>query len=143
MEHVIPDFPSEKIPRSATVLVIDDDDNWCFLSRRMLSKVGVSGPVITANNGLAALNILRTAVAGGNKLPELIFLDLNMPVMDGFEFLNEVTLAADLDFSCTRIFICSSSFHPKDRERAGLYPIAGFITKPFTKDILNGILRGT
>ena len=60
--------------------------------------------------------------------------------MDGFEFLEEVTNSSELSLSQTKIFICSSSFHPRDREKAKFYPIFGFITKPLTRAILRDIL---
>jgi CheY-like chemotaxis protein len=124
-----------------TVLVVDDDDNWCYLSKRILQKAGVGKQVLTAQNGLEAITKLRTLASGGEKLPELVFLDIKMPVMDGFEFLDEIVKSTDLNLSHTRIFMCSSSFHFKDRERANQYPVAGFITKPLTPEVLKNILN--
>nr|WP_255749437.1 response regulator [Pontibacter liquoris] len=121
--------------------MVDDDDNWCFISKIILQKAGIGKQIITANNGLKALAVLRQRVADGQQLPELIFLDIKMPVMNGFEFLDELVNAAELDLSHTQIYICSSSVNAKDKETAGLYPIAGFITKPLTQDILNQILK--
>jgi CheY-like chemotaxis protein len=132
---------TEELQQINTVLVVDDDDNWCFLSKRILQKAGVGKQVITAHNGLAAIKKLETMVANGEQLPELIFLDIKMPVMDGFEFLDEITKTARLDLSQTRIFMCSSSAHLQDREKAKIYPIAGFITKPLTTEILKDILN--
>ena len=130
----------EHRPELETVLVIDDDKDWCFIAKMILQRAGVGKQVITANNGQEGINTLRTISAKGEKLPDLIFLDLKMPVMDGFEFLDEISKSAEPDLSNARIFICSSSFHPKDKERAYLYPIAGFITKPLTVDILKEIV---
>ena len=124
-----------------TVLVVDDDDNWCYLSKRILQKAGIGKEVITAHNGLEAITRLRTLAAAGKKLPDLVFLDIKMLVMDGFEFLDEIVKSTELDLSKTRIFMCSSSFHHKDRERANQYPVAGFITKPLTQEVLNNILN--
>ncbi len=123
-----------------TVLVVDDDDNWCFISKRIFKNAGVGQKVVTANNGLAAIKKLQTITAEGTKLPDLIFLDLKMPVMDGFEFLEEVTNSSELDLSRTKIYICTSSFNSKDKERASRYPIAGFITKPLTQEVLEKAL---
>src|SRR5215217_4411570 len=123
----------------STVLVVDDDDNWCYLSKRILQKAGIGKEVLTAHNGLEAITRLRTLAAGGEKLPDLVFLDIKMPVMDGFEFLDEIMKSTELNLSQTRIFMCSSSFHHKDRERANQYPVAGFITKPLTQEVLNNI----
>jgi CheY-like chemotaxis protein len=134
------DTSPKQIDQIATVMVVDDDDNWCFLSRRMLQKAGVGKQILTANNGLEAIKKLQALLANGDKLPDLIFLDIKMPVMDGFEFLDEVTQWEALSPIHTRIFLCSSSVHHKDKERAGRYPVAGFITKPLTLEILKSIL---
>lgn len=124
-----------------TVLLVDDDENWCFIAERLLKKMGACNKIIRANSGLSAITQLRLLAKEGKKMPDLIFLDLKMPVMDGFEFLEEVKKSPELDMSNTRIFVCSSSQHPKDKERAYLYPIAGFISKPLTIDILREILK--
>ena len=134
------DTSPKQINQIATVMVVDDDDNWCFLSRRMLQKAGVGKQIITANNGLEAIKKLQALLANGDKLPDLIFLDIKMPVMDGFEFLDEITKWEALSPIHTRIFMCSSSVHYKDKERADRYPVAGFITKPLTPEILKSIL---
>jgi CheY-like chemotaxis protein len=123
----------EQMPQINSVLVIDDDDNFCFLTTLLLEEAGVGRRVMTAHNGLEALKKLQTMAAGGEKLPELIFLDIKMPVMDGFKFLDQISKPQALPLSNTRIFISTSSFLPKDKERAGRYPGAGFITKPLKK----------
>ena len=131
------------MPQIDIVLVIDDDEGWLFIYKNILRKAGIGKQVLTANNGLEGLKILQNIAAKNEKLPELIFLDIKMPVMDGFDFLDEVTKSAEWDLSQTKIFICTSSFHPKDKEKANLYPISGFITKPLTQDILRDILNNT
>jgi len=123
-----------------SVLIIDDDADWCFIAKMILQRAGFGKNVITANNGQEGLKILRTMSEKGEKLPDIIFLDIKMPVLDGFEFLEAITKLTEPDLSRTRIYICSSSSHPKDKEKANLYPIAGFIPKPLTVDILRGIL---
>jgi CheY-like chemotaxis protein len=60
--------------------------------------------------------------------------------MNGFEFLEEVTQLTELNLSQTKIYVCTSSGHPKDKEQAYLFPIAGFLTKPITSEILVDIL---
>jgi CheY-like chemotaxis protein len=124
-----------------TVLVIDDDENWCFIAKKLLQKAGIGKEIITSKNGLEAYQILQAISGKGEKMPDMIFLDIKMPVMDGFGFLDEVTKSAELDLSQTKIFICSSSLHPKDKEKAKLYPVIDFITKPLTQEALDGILN--
>lgn len=123
-----------------TILVVDDEDNWCFVIKRILQKAGVGKEIFTAKNGLEALEKLKAFVSAGEKLPELIFLDLKMPVMDGFGFLEKATKTTELNLSQSQIFILTSSFLPKDKERANSFPIAGFISKPLTQEILSDIL---
>lgn len=123
-----------------TVMVIDDDEDYCFVSRKILQKAGIGKQVITASNGLEALKKLQEIAASGEKLPALIFLDLKMPIMNGFEFLEELSKATELDLSKTRIYTTTSSVLPEDKEKANKYPIAGFISKPLSKEILEGIL---
>lgn len=130
----------EKRQQIDTVLVVDDDDNWCFVSKKILQKAGIGKEIITVNNGQEALDMVRALASEGKKLPDVIFLDIKMPVMDGFQFLDVATKSKDLDLSRTKIFVCSSSFLSKDKERANLYPVAGFITKPLTMETLKDIL---
>lgn len=127
-------------PQINTVLVVDDDDNWCYLSKILLQKTGIGKQIITANNGLQALKKLQGLVETGEQLPDFIFLDIKMPVMDGFEFLDEVKKSPELNLSHTKIFLSTSSFLNKDKEKAKFYPIAGFITKPLTEEILKSIV---
>ncbi len=121
-------------------MVIDDDPDWLFVIRKMIKQSGFDKPILTATNGLEALQQLNVMVANGDKLPELIFLDIKMPVLDGFEFLEEITKSHVIDFSHMQVFVCSSSFHPQDKERANSYPVAGFISKPLTPQLLKDLL---
>lgn len=129
------------MPQINAILVVDDDDNICFLTRVLLKDAGFNKRVITAPNGLEALRTLQAMASGSEKLPELILLDIKMPVMDGFEFLEQLAKAAELDLGQTRIFISTSSILTRDKQRAGLYPVAGFLTKPLTEETLRDILR--
>lgn len=130
----------EMMQQEYTVMVVDDDEDYCFLTKRILRRAGVFKQIITASNGLEALKKLLEINASGEDPPTLIFLDLKMPIMDGFEFLEEVSNLPELDLSKTRIFVMTSSVLPKDRERANIYPIAEFISKPLTKKILEDVL---
>ncbi len=67
-------------------------------------------------------------------------VDIKMPVMDGFAFLENLTKMPDLNLSQTKIYIMTSSFLNKDKERAQVYPIWGYITKPLTEEIIRNII---
>ncbi|MDH5301887.1 MAG: response regulator [Gammaproteobacteria bacterium] len=111
-----------------TVLLVDDDDVACESVIRSFKKNNVQFPVVTAGDGLEALAILR----GENKEkvinhPYVILLDLNMPRMNGFEFLQE--LRADENLSSDVVFILTTSNDDNDRTRAYAEHIAGYMVK--------------
>ncbi len=135
------DTKPENVQNIPSVMIVDDDENWIFVSKLLLKRVGLQNGIITAKNGLEAFTKLQDlASAGDKKLPDLILLDIRMPVMDGFGFLEKTTKTDPIDLSQTKVYICSSSLNPGDKEKAALYPIAGFLTKPLTKEVLQGIL---
>jgi CheY-like chemotaxis protein len=123
-----------------TVMLVDDDDDYSFLAKRILKKSGIGTNILTASNGLEAFQLLKDVSANEEKLPLLILLDLKMPIMDGFEFLEEAGKLPASTLTRTRIYVTTSSVLPKDREKANHYPITGYIPKPITPDILREIL---
>ncbi|AKQ46617.1 hypothetical protein TH63_14835 [Rufibacter radiotolerans] len=131
----------QKLRQVDTIMVVDDDDNWIFVSKLILKKASVGNEIITAKNGRDALSKLKAmATEGDQKMPDLIFLDIRMPVLDGFEFLEEATQPDGLDFTRTRIYMCSSSLNPVDQAKASQFPVSGFLTKPLTQAALQEIL---
>ncbi len=125
--------------RAKKILLVDDDATAIFLTQRTLKKFGVEVDVLTAAHRLEALSIVRH-VCAQQQCPELIFLDLNMPVMDGFEFLEELQTSADLSRADIKIVIVSSSQHHLDLVRAKNYPVLDCIEKPLTFDKLTRFL---
>ncbi len=75
------------------ILLVDDDDTTNFLNKRLLEDMGVAKEIVVAQNGKDAINYLEASCRGNEgsvtKCPDLIFLDIKMPVMDGFSFLEE------------------------------------------------------
>ena len=130
---------NKKMELLKRILLVDDDEVTKFLSLRIFKKAGINAEILPANHGLEALDIVKEAYRRAQSLA-LILLDIKMPVMDGFEFLEKVTRLPDLNLSQTKIYMCTSSQHPKDKEQAYLYPIAGFLTKPLTLKIFKEIL---
>lgn len=122
-----------------SVLVIDDDVTSVFLTTRVLSSAGVGRQVHTAANGAEGLAHIREAAAQG-RLPQLILLDIKMPVMDGFELLEELA-RLNINLSGTSIVLLSSSQSPRDREKAAKSQAAAFLAKPLTKEALRGVME--
>jgi CheY-like chemotaxis protein len=125
------------------ILCVDDDPITLMLCKMVISKSSFATEIITAQNGEEALNYfddlkLNNLGAEIKKYPSLVFLDLNMPVMDGWEFLDhfskeEYTSA----FKNTKIIVLSSTIDPNDIEKSKTYSmVLDFLSKPITKEIV-------
>ena len=111
----------------------------------MVSKTSFSNETVTAYNGEEALNYFNTlksnySNAESIKKPQLIFLDLNMPVMGGWEFLNSFSTEEYSDFHDIGVIILSSTIDPEDLAKAKKYPmVIDFLSKPISKEMLEYI----
>lgn len=116
------------------LFLIDDDDIFQFMTKKMIESTGLVGKMKIFSNGKDALKYLDSAKDVPDRLPNTIFLDLFMPVMNGWVFLDEFKkIKMDLDKETT-IYIVSSSIDPTDIERAQSIPeVTDFIVKPVTK----------
>lgn len=117
------------------ILLVDDDETANFLSRLVLRRAGVTEPVLVAENGQQALQVLTTNCTPDNpQCPDLILLDVNMPVMNGLEFL---AAYQHLPLSHQRaivIVLLTSTALPRDVDQLQGLPVAGMIEKPLTVD---------
>ncbi|KAF2332570.1 response regulator [Flavobacterium daemonense] len=122
------------------ILCIDDDPITLMLCKKVISKSQISHEIITAQNGEEALhhfNTLKYHKNKDNKKPELIFLDLNMPVMGGWEFLDHFTSPDYAEFNSANVIVLSSTIDPEDLAKAKKYPIIiDFLSKPITQPML-------
>ena len=110
------------------ILIVDDDQVSVMAIKRALKKLKILNPVVVAKDGQDALNILRGAFGQDRLLPPfLVTLDLNMPRMDGFEFLEQVRQDPSLQRAV--IFVLSTSDTPSDIATAYANNIAGYIVK--------------
>jgi len=111
-----------------TILLVDDDDVACESVMRSFKKNGIPFPITTAGDGVEALEILRGKHKEKTIGPHtVILLDLNMPRMNGFEFLAEIRQDASLASSI--IFVLTTSDSDSDRIRAYEDNIAGYMIK--------------
>jgi len=127
-----------------TILFIDDDPITLMLCKMVISKSLFSKEIATAKNGEEALQYFNTLkqVNTNNPLtkPELIFLDLNMPVMGGWEFLDSFSTSDYSDYNNTKVIILSSTIDPEDLEKSKKYPmVIDFLSKPISKEMLEYI----
>ncbi|WP_221798077.1 response regulator [Oceanobacter mangrovi] len=113
------------------ILIIDDDDGTRFYLSVLLKKIDPTLEVLQAHDGEEACEILDTS----EEAPTLIILDINMPIMDGFEFLKRNSARIDLDK--TRIVIQSSSEEPADRDAINAIGLVhDYCLKPIRKDVM-------
>lgn len=120
------------------ICLIDDDDIFIFVLRKLLQKTGRFDQVTDVRNGHDAIEWLVGQYEADGNLPEMIFLDLNMPILDGWQFLDEVEKLPFKDQ--LRIHIISSSIDPKEIEKSKEYvTVKSFVSKPVTVEWLNKI----
>ncbi|OFY87553.1 MAG: transcriptional regulator [Bacteroidetes bacterium RIFCSPLOWO2_12_FULL_35_15] len=122
----------EKIKNLA---LIDDDDTFVFLTKKVIEQTNLVEQIKVFANGRDAINFLKENSGKPDLLPEIILLDLNMPIMDGWQFLEDyIHLKPKMGKKIT-IYIISSSISPHDIERAkGISEVSDFIIKPVTKE---------
>ncbi|ADY28918.1 MULTISPECIES: response regulator [Cellulophaga] len=119
--------------------IIDDDPIFVYGTKRIMKEVGFSEEIEVFENGLDAIEELTQKSIVEKKLPRLIFLDLNMPIMNGWEFLDDFVKIPEAIRKDVVIYIVSSSIDPRDIERVKTYDIVtDYILKPVTpKDLKN------
>jgi CheY-like chemotaxis protein len=119
-----------------TCLLIDDNYIDNFVTRRILEGGNFAEEVIVSQSAADAINSLRS----GSVKPDVIFLDIRMPVMGGFEFLQEYDKLEIDGKKAIKIFMLSSSLDPTDLKKSSNNKyITQFIHKPITQKILDDI----
>lgn len=115
------------------ILLVEDDEVDVMNVKRAFKKYKITNPLYVAGNGIEALSMLRCQPDQPPKVPKsrrLILLDLNMPKMNGLEFLHE--LRSDPELKATPVIVLSTSDEDKDRVEAYNLNVAGYILKPVT-----------
>lgn len=128
------------------ILCVDDDPITLMLCKMVISKSSFSKEIITAQNGEEALNYFDNLKLNNlgekiNNYPTLVFLDLNMPVMDGWDFLDHFSKEEYTSFfKDTKVIVLSSTIDPADINKSKTYPmVIDFISKPITKEVLENL----
>lgn len=122
------------------LLLVEDDPITQMLERIILSNAGFCSETVSLDNGQIAIDWLEQAVHNTNEkteTPELVFLDLNMPMMDGWEFLKLFEEKYAEKFTNTKVIILSSTVNPLDWEKSKEHELViGFEKKPLSMEAL-------
>lgn len=117
------------------VCLIDDDKIYQFTSRKILESTGLAKNILTFFNGSEAIGFIKESVEKGQQgLPDVIFLDINMPIMNGWQFLDEYHKIIDQFKKPIYIYMVSSSVDDSDIQRSKEYSgVTDYIIKPINK----------
>lgn len=122
--------------------IIDDDPIFIYGTKRLMAEVDFCETVLVFQNGQDAIDGLKEITASGEKLPSFIFLDLNMPIMNGWEFLEDFVKIPNHNRDKVTIHIISSSINPRDLERIKDYKVVNnYILKPISPEDLRRVLK--
>ncbi|GMN12080.1 response regulator [Croceitalea sp. MTPC9] len=127
--------------KTLTIWVIDDDDIFQFGMRINLKSLKIEKKVLFFKNGKEAADFMIENIKDETNLPDVIFLDINMPIMDGFEFMeNFAQLKSKLKKRIT-IYMISSSIDPVDLKKAqAIKEISNYLVKPINLKELNKLI---
>ena len=122
------------------LLVVDDDDINLFIIKKIVEKTGFDIDMVSRSNGQQAIDYINEAIAQNNPLPKMILIDINMPVMNGWEFIEAyeaLTIEHKVD-----MYILSSSVYENDIEKTKSYKaVKGFISKPLSMERLTELVK--
>lgn len=122
------------------ICVIDDDKIYHLLTMKMLNKLNINQTIHQFYNGLKAFEFLHEAISKNQPIPSTILLDINMPVMDGWEFLKAIEKIIP-NTKELQIFLVTSSIAAIDMEKAkNSKLVTKYIPKPIRPEILQQIL---
>jgi CheY-like chemotaxis protein len=123
------------------VMLVDDNDIDNFINERMINGCNFSETTYVNTSTRSAIEFLKNLSVNKalrkDHLPSIIFLDINMPILDGFQFIEEFEKLDPVLVQSINIIMLTSSINPSDIERSKKFPsVKGFIHKPLTEEAL-------
>ena len=117
-----------------SIFLIDDDPIFVYLTRRIIVSIDRQCKIDEFTDGDLAIRYLREICEKTELLPDIIFMDISMPVMDGWEFLDEYSLLRPKIKKDIALFIVSSSISPQEVERSKTFhTVSDFLIKPLER----------
>jgi len=122
-------------------LLVDDDEAVNFINQMVLKRLDCAEEIDIAENGMEAIHYLEKRLGEGIPQPDLILLDINMPLLNGWEFLEKYQQIKEQMQRTATIVMLTTSSNPDDRMRAErIEEVRGFINKPLTVEKMEEIV---
>lgn len=120
------------------ICIIDDDPIYQIITKKIINKSEIAGKIISFSNGAEAIDGLIELMNLPEQLPDIVLLDIDMPIMDGWNFMEAFERVKPMFTKEMAIYIVSSSIAISDKEKAKTFPeILGYLTKPISlQDVL-------
>lgn len=122
------------------ILLVDDDIQLNKIHEKILPSSGLASEVHTALNGKHALEYLQARLEKGYPLPSIIIVDLDMPIMDGFEFIDAFNALSFPGKNKIEVIVFTSSSSPRDRQKAISKGIRYYLSKPYLVRALHDVI---
>jgi CheY-like chemotaxis protein len=124
------------------IVLIEDNETTSFLNNRLLSRLGVARQVSSFSKAEEALDYLWGREQDGDPqpAPDLVFVDLKMPGMSGFDFLERYSQLPASAQERTVVAVLTTSMHGADTARVAQYPNVEYLTKPLTEEKMQRLL---
>lgn len=116
-----------------TIWIVDDDAIYQIIANKIIQRSEMFSAISSFKNGKEAIDYLYNALENNANLPDIILLDINMPIMDGWEFMEEMGLIKPKLPKEIVVYIVSSSIAVEDKNKSKSYEnILGYLSKPIT-----------